>query len=103
MQTVAAKYIIIQNRDKRYDGTFYFAVKTTGIVCCPSCPANRPLPKNVEFYDSLETALASGFRPCKRCKPEGLTRNEIHSSLYLLDEMSVHSTAQTIGMSERHL
>lgn len=52
----------MQRRDKRYDGKFYVAVKTTGIVCLPSC-AGRPLPKNVEFYDTYEEAIKAGYRP----------------------------------------
>lgn len=57
------------SRNKDYDGVFYTAVKTTGIVCLPSCPA-RALPKNKVFYKTLQEALNDGYRPCKRCKPE---------------------------------
>ena len=63
------KIIAMQQRKKEFDGKFYIAVKTTGIVCLPSCPA-RPLHKNVEFYDSYEDAICDGYRPCKRCKPD---------------------------------
>jgi AraC family transcriptional regulator, regulatory protein of adaptative response / methylated-DNA-[protein]-cysteine methyltransferase len=28
-------------------------------------------PRNVQLHDSLESARATGFRPCKRCNPEG--------------------------------
>jgi AraC family transcriptional regulator, regulatory protein of adaptative response / methylated-DNA-[protein]-cysteine methyltransferase len=55
--------------DSSYDGLFYTAVRTTGIFCIPSCPARKPLPQNVEFFDSAREALVSGYRPCKRCKP----------------------------------
>jgi AraC family transcriptional regulator, regulatory protein of adaptative response / methylated-DNA-[protein]-cysteine methyltransferase len=55
--------------DGSYDGLFYTAVRTTGIFCIPSCPARKPLPQNVEFFDSAREALVSGYRPCKRCKP----------------------------------
>jgi AraC family transcriptional regulator of adaptative response/methylated-DNA-[protein]-cysteine methyltransferase len=57
------------DHDPGYDGVFFFAVRTTGIVCRPSCPS-RPMIENVEFFDSLEAALAAGYRPCKRCRPE---------------------------------
>ena len=60
---------IMLKKDRAFNGQFYVAVKTTGIVCLPSCPA-KPLPKNVEFYDNLDDALKDGYRPCKRCKPE---------------------------------
>src|SRR5215212_3117693 len=55
--------------DAAYDGIFFVAVRTTGIFCRPTCPARKPLPKNVEYFPSPRDALASGYRPCKRCKP----------------------------------
>lgn len=55
--------------DVQYDGLFFLGVKTTGIFCRPTCSARKPLPKNVEFFPSTESALAAGFRPCKRCQP----------------------------------
>lgn len=58
-----------QARDASYDGLFYVAVKTTGIFCRPSCPAKTPNAENVEYYPSPRAALASGFRPCLRCRP----------------------------------
>src|SRR5882672_7340702 len=61
-------------RDRAADGRFVFAVHTTGIFCRPSCPARRPHRENVAFYHDGAEARAAGFRPCKRCKPEGLGR-----------------------------
>src|ERR1700761_7414308 len=55
--------------DSSFDGLFYTGVRTTGIFCVPSCPARKPLPGNVEFFDSAREALVSGYRPCKRCRP----------------------------------
>lgn len=55
--------------DASYDGIFYTAVRTTGIFCRPSCPARKPLPQNVEFFESPRAALFAGYRPCKRCRP----------------------------------
>jgi AraC family transcriptional regulator, regulatory protein of adaptative response / methylated-DNA-[protein]-cysteine methyltransferase len=57
------------NSDGSYDGLFYTAVRTTGIFCIPSCTARKPLPQNVEFFDSAREALVAGYRACKRCKP----------------------------------
>lgn len=56
---------------ERRPAPWFFAVVTTGVVCCCGCPA-RPLRRNVRLYDRLEAALAEGFRACKRCKP-GIT------------------------------
>jgi AraC family transcriptional regulator of adaptative response/methylated-DNA-[protein]-cysteine methyltransferase len=55
--------------DATYEGIFYLAVRTTGIFCRPTCPARKPLPQNVEFFATPREALASGYRPCKRCRP----------------------------------
>lgn len=58
------------SRDARFDGKFYIAVLTTGIFCRTTCPAKLPLEKNVLYIESRELAMAKGFRPCLRCKPE---------------------------------
>ncbi|MGE0352443.1 MAG: bifunctional transcriptional activator/DNA repair enzyme AdaA [Gemmatimonadales bacterium] len=58
-----------RRRDASYDGIFLLGVRTTGIFCRPSCPARKPLPRNVEFFPGAREALFAGFRPCKRCRP----------------------------------
>ncbi len=55
--------------DATYEGVFVTAVRTTGIFCRPSCPARKPRPDNVVFFSTCEEALASGYRPCRRCRP----------------------------------
>lgn len=60
----------IQNRDKNYDGTFIYGVKTTKIICRPGCPAKVPLEKNIVFFSTLEEAVTNGYRPCKICMKE---------------------------------
>lgn len=58
-----------QERDGSFEGVFVLAVKTTGIYCKPTCPARKPLPRNVDFYGTPAEAEAKGFRPCLRCEP----------------------------------
>src|SRR5215468_6445027 len=58
-------------RDKAADGQFWYSVVTTGVYCRPSCPSRVANPKNVQLHDTLESARATGFRPCRRCKPDG--------------------------------
>jgi AraC family transcriptional regulator of adaptative response/methylated-DNA-[protein]-cysteine methyltransferase len=58
-----------QQSDRSYNGLFFLAVRTTGIFCRPTCPARKPLPKNVEYFPTARAALVAGYRPCKRCRP----------------------------------
>ncbi|HWA42016.1 MAG TPA: bifunctional DNA-binding transcriptional regulator/O6-methylguanine-DNA methyltransferase Ada [Hypericibacter adhaerens] len=58
-------------RDKTADGRFWYSVSTTGVYCRPSCPSRTANPGNVQLHDSLAGARATGFRPCKRCHPDG--------------------------------
>lgn len=48
---------------------FFYAVASTGIFCRPSCPAKRPKPDSVRFFDSPAAAREAGYRPCRRCDP----------------------------------
>lgn len=58
-------------RDKSADGEFWYSVATTGVYCRPSCPSRRANPRNVQLHDTLDQARATGFRPCRRCNPDG--------------------------------
>ena len=67
-------------RDPDADGTFFFAVKTTGVYCRPSCAARTPRPENVSFHASEAEAERAGFRPCKRCRPNARSRASVHAA-----------------------
>src|SRR3954463_15988320 len=58
-------------RDKTADGHLWYSVITTGVYCRPSCPSRVANPENVQLHDTLESAKATGFRPCRRCNPDG--------------------------------
>lgn len=58
-------------RDKTADGHLWYSVATTGVYCRPSCPSRTANPKNIQLHDSLASAKATGFRPCRRCNPDG--------------------------------
>jgi AraC family transcriptional regulator, regulatory protein of adaptative response / methylated-DNA-[protein]-cysteine methyltransferase len=60
-------------RDRTADGHLWYSVLTTGVYCRSSCPSRIANPKNVLLHDTLEEARAAGFRPCKRCNPDGLS------------------------------
>lgn len=59
----------VLDRDENSDGSFVYAVATTGIYCRPSCPSRRPKRANVRFFPSSEAAERGGFRACQRCRP----------------------------------
>ncbi|MGN9820276.1 AlkA N-terminal domain-containing protein [Streptomyces sp. SD11] len=63
-------YGAVRSRDARFDGAFFFAVRTTGIYCRPSCPAVTPKRQNVRYYATAAAAQGSGFRACRRCRPD---------------------------------
>lgn len=60
----------IKTHNKDYDGTFFYALKNSRIVCRPSCPRRKCLAKNVIIYGTLAEALGSGCTICSRCRPD---------------------------------
>jgi AraC family transcriptional regulator, regulatory protein of adaptative response / methylated-DNA-[protein]-cysteine methyltransferase len=72
-------------RDSRADGTFLLAVRSTHIYCRPSCPARRPLRRNVVFYHTSEEAEKHGYRACLRCRP-----NEVSAAVVLAQRAARH-------------
>ena len=59
-------------RDATADGEFFYSVGTTGVYCRPSCASRRAKSGHVAFHLTAKDAQRAGFRPCKRCKPDGL-------------------------------
>lgn len=66
----AVRWRAVEERDRRADGKFVYAVRSTGIYCRPSCPSKRPKREKVQFFAIPEAAEQEGFRPCKRCLPK---------------------------------
>ncbi|MFF8997394.1 AlkA N-terminal domain-containing protein [Streptomyces achromogenes] len=72
MKDEDSRYEAVRSRDGRFDGVFFFAVETTGIYCRPSCPAVPPKRRNVRFFATAAAAQRSGFRACRRCRPDAV-------------------------------
>jgi AraC family transcriptional regulator of adaptative response/methylated-DNA-[protein]-cysteine methyltransferase len=70
------RWTIALAKDRRFDGVFVTGVHSTGIYCRPSCPARPPKRENVRFYATPADAEAAGLRACKRCRPDGVARDE---------------------------
>src|SRR3989441_3714709 len=67
--SAARRWRIVLARDRRYDGAFVYAVRSTGIYCRPSCASRRPRRTQVPFSPTPEAAEREGFRACRRCHP----------------------------------
>jgi AraC family transcriptional regulator of adaptative response/methylated-DNA-[protein]-cysteine methyltransferase len=65
----AEMYRALLARDATYDGSFFAAIRTTGIFCRPGCGAKKPLRENVEFFATAADAERRGYRACLRCRP----------------------------------
>src|SRR3954466_3246906 len=63
-------YRAVRGRDRRFDGRFVTAVRTTRIHRRPSGRAQAPKRENVTFYPHPAAAAAAGYRACKRCRPD---------------------------------
>jgi len=66
----------VLRRDRAFDGRFVTGVLTTGIYCRPSCAARHPARANVRFFVNGEDARAASLRPCLRCLPDDVARDE---------------------------
>jgi AraC family transcriptional regulator of adaptative response/methylated-DNA-[protein]-cysteine methyltransferase len=103
-----AAWAAFERRDREWDGRVIGAVKTTGIYCKPSCPARRPKRENVEFFLDGEAALAAGYRPCLRCKPDevGRDREAIAKAVRLIEQSeethSLDQLALAVGYAPHH-
>ncbi|MEZ5398270.1 MAG: AlkA N-terminal domain-containing protein [Bryobacteraceae bacterium] len=109
-------YRALAARDARFDGRFFTGVRTTGIFCRPVCPANTPKAANCRFFHSSAAAIAAGFRPCLRCRPEWApetfdalsTARTVRRALDLidtgaLDQAAAPDLAARLGIGDRHL
>ena len=102
----------VQTRDPHAEGSFFLAVRTTGIYCRVGCPARLPKRENAIFYDTITEAEAAGYRPCKRCTPQA-DSSKSHQSEWVEQACRLIAEAETpptlnelaasIGLSASHL
>lgn len=109
-------YAAVRSRDRRFDGVFWTAVRTTGIYCRPSCPARTPSAGNVTFHPTAASAQAAGYRACKRCLPDatpGSPEWDLRAGVAgravrliadgVVDREGVEGLARRVGYTPRHL
>ncbi|HXM46216.1 MAG TPA: bifunctional transcriptional activator/DNA repair enzyme AdaA, partial [Pyrinomonadaceae bacterium] len=100
-------------RDASRDGSFVFAVRSTGIYCRPSCPARRPRRAQVRFFQVPEAAEQAGFRACRRCHPRRVQADDPQVELvrricHAIDEhdqepVTLNALSTETGVSPHHL
>jgi AraC family transcriptional regulator of adaptative response/methylated-DNA-[protein]-cysteine methyltransferase len=103
----------LASRDAAADGTFVYAVTSTGVYCRPSCPSRRPRADRVRFFDTTTEARQAGFRACKRCRPDtvGLVQPGMDAvrlaSAYLATHadqtVTLNQLARVASVSPHHL
>ena len=107
----ATRWAAVQARASAADGQFFYAVRTTGVFCRPSCAARPALRANVSFHTTITDAIAAGFRPCKRCRPDEPSRAERNAMLVAQacrmietsDEVpSLVQIAEAVSLSPHH-
>ena len=112
----AAWHHAVDTRDPSFDGVFFVAITSTRIYCRPTCPSRPARHENRRFFHARADAEQSGYRACRRCRPEmapGQTPLEVvprlarkaaeQISAGALNGRSVKALAVELGMSERHV
>lgn len=108
----AARWAAVQARDAAADGRFVYSVATTGVYCRPSCASRPARRENVAFHATNADAEAAGFRPCRRCRPNGESPAEARAAAVaracrIIDAAEEPPTladlAAAVGLSPHHL
>lgn len=98
----------VMARDRRFDGRFVTGVLSTGIYCRPSCAARHPRRENVCFFPDGDAARRAGLRPCLRCRPDDVSRDEeaVHYAIEMLRTEDtaplLEELADSCGYSKSH-
>jgi AraC family transcriptional regulator of adaptative response/methylated-DNA-[protein]-cysteine methyltransferase len=89
------RWTAIVARDRKADGTFWYSVETTGVYCRPSCGARRAKPGNVRFHNTIAEAERAGFRPCRRCKPNQPSLEQVQADTIAAICRAIETAAET--------
>jgi AraC family transcriptional regulator, regulatory protein of adaptative response / methylated-DNA-[protein]-cysteine methyltransferase len=109
--TIDRRWEAVVANNPKADGAFFYAVKTTGIYCRPTCKSKMPKPDNVVFFSTIAEAETAGFRPCKRCQPnsespqaerEQLITNICKTIETSEQQLSLNELTQMAGLSPYH-
>ncbi|EQB53429.1 hypothetical protein CGLO_06866 [Colletotrichum gloeosporioides Cg-14] len=113
----SARWLLVSRRDLSANSSFFYGVKSTQIFCRPTCPGRVARRGNVIFFNDLQHASQSGYRPCKRCGPcndswsrENNGRESAHRAHAMIMaaetdnvKWTVESLARKLGITSAHL
>ncbi len=105
-----ARWTALRRRQSGFPEPLFYGVTSTGIFCRSDCRSRLPQRKNVIFFTSPGEALSAGFRPCKRCQPNGPglaaeldgKLQQACRCLETQERLSVSALARVAGMSSFH-
>jgi len=109
--TDEARWKAVSENNADADGVFYYAVRTTGIYCRPSCTAKLPNRNNVEYFAACGDAEKAGYRACRRCRPTSASKGEeaaqkiVHACRIIEERETVlklDELAARVGLSPYH-
>src|SRR6185436_2085653 len=113
MSGLDLRWKALASRDAAADGTFVYAVTSTGVYCRPSCPSRRPRADRVRFFDTPGEARQAGFRACRRCQPdivglaqpgiEAVRRASIYLAAHADQTVTLENLSRVASMSAHHL
>ena len=94
------RWAAVVARDPKADGKFFYAVRTTGVYCRPSCASRLARPENVKFYATGADAERAGFRSCKRCQPDQPPLGKQHAAKVAKICRLIESADEVPGLGE---
>jgi AraC family transcriptional regulator, regulatory protein of adaptative response / methylated-DNA-[protein]-cysteine methyltransferase len=95
----------VKQRRSAADGSFVYAVSSTGVYCRPSCPSKRPRLSRVVFFAGPREAELAGYRACRRCRPQvpspqGEVATLVRQICQKIDEMLASDPESRLTLAE---
>ena len=104
----------IRDHDASYDGKFYYTIKRTRKICCPSCSLEKGCtPLNVVIFRTFEEARERGYHACRCCHPERIVCGDPKTELaeeakeylkeHYTDKFDLESLADALHINKFYL
>lgn len=114
--TESERWLAIKSRAQDANSNFFYGVTTTRIYCRPTCLGRVARRANIVYFNDIRMAQASGYRACKRCKPDDnnwsrdssaletvqLGQTLITQTTFLKKDWTVENIATQLGVSWPH-